>query len=549
MSSLRSIQYLGLVAACLCPMLAACTTAPAATAPASGEPPAAVIVQGGDLEAVVAAVKAAGGEITHRLAIIRAAGARLTPSQRSALEEHAAVTRIWDDREVETSDAGGSVPYTEYPRLIGAEMLHAAGVTGAGVGVAVIDTGIRGTPTLTGNSQGTGRLYGYDATGGGFSSYDDGHGHGTHVASIIGDSRKGGPSPGSFNGVAPDVTLFAVKAFDDSGSGTYADAIRAVDVVVRYKSKINIRVLNLSFSAEPVSHYWDDPLNQAVMAAWQAGIVVVASAGNGGPDPMTVGVPGNVPYAITVGAMSDGVTPEQPADDFLASFSAAGPTVEGFVKPEVVAPGGHMLAKAYPDQMLPSQHPEWLYEGYLYMSGTPQAAAVVSGVVALLLQAEPQLTPDDVKCRLMSSARPAVDTFGRLAYSVFQQGAGMIQAWDAAKGTEVGCANSGLDVDLDLAGVEHYGGAANQDADGNYVVAGLEADGTVWPGGYLWTEGYLWTGAYFWTSGYLWTNGGVWTDAYFWTSGGLWPDLYPDGFLWTQGLVEPAAVNYWVGQE
>ena len=88
-------------------------------------------------------------------------------------------------------------------------------------------------------------------------------------------------------------------------------------------------MLNLSFSATPQSHYWDDPLNQAVMAAWQAGIVVVASAGNSGPDPMTVGVPGNVPYIITVGAMTDNYTPYEPADDRLASFSSAGPTFEG----------------------------------------------------------------------------------------------------------------------------------------------------------------------------------------------------------------------------
>ena len=120
--------------------------------------------------------------------------------------------------------------------------------------------------------------------------------------------------------------------------GSYLDVIRGIDWVVAHKDEYNIRVLNLSFSAPPQSYYWDDPLNQAVMQAWQAGIVVVAAAGNGGPDPMTVGVPGNVPYIITVGAMSDNYTPENPADDILASFSAAGPTVEGFVKPEVVAP-------------------------------------------------------------------------------------------------------------------------------------------------------------------------------------------------------------------
>ena len=103
-------------------------------------------------------------------------------------------------------------------------------------------------------------------------------------------------------------------------------------------------MLNCSFfSAEPQSFYWDDPLNQAVMAAWQAGHRGRRLGRQHGPDPMTIGVPGNVPYVVTVGAMTDNYTPEDPGDDYLASFSAAGPTVEGFVKPELVAPGGHML--------------------------------------------------------------------------------------------------------------------------------------------------------------------------------------------------------------
>ena len=114
--------------------------------------------------------------------------------------------------------------------------------------------------------------------------------------------------------------------------------------IIANRETYDIRVLNLSLSAPAQSHYWDDPLNQAVMAAWEAGIVVVASAGNLGPDPMTIGVPGNIPYVITVGAMTDSYTPNDFTDDKLASFSSAGPTHEGFVKPEIVAPGGHLRA-------------------------------------------------------------------------------------------------------------------------------------------------------------------------------------------------------------
>ena len=156
----------------------------------------------------------------------------------------------------------------------------------------------------------------------------DQHGHGTHVPSVILNSQKPGNSSGSYNGIAPDAGLVAVKALDASGQGTYADVVRGLDWILQNKDLYGIRVANLSISAEPVSHYWDDPLNQAVMALWQAGVVVVASAGNTGPDPMTIGVPGNVPYVVTAGAMSDGVTPEVPGDDFLTSFSSAGPSIE-----------------------------------------------------------------------------------------------------------------------------------------------------------------------------------------------------------------------------
>ncbi len=114
---------------------------------------------------------------------------------------------------------------------------------------------------------------------------------------------------GSYNGIAPNAKLVVVKALGGDGNGTYLDVIRGIDFIVSHRDAYNIRVLNLSLSAEPLSHYWDDPLNQAVMAAWEAGIIVVASAGNRGPDPMTVGVPGNVPYVITVGAVSDNYTP------------------------------------------------------------------------------------------------------------------------------------------------------------------------------------------------------------------------------------------------
>jgi serine protease AprX len=133
---------------------------------------------------------------------------------------------------------------------------------------------------------------------------------------------------GTAFGIAPDANLVIVRAFDGTGAGSYTNVITGLNWIVANKNKYNIRVLNLSFGAPPESFYWNDPLNQAAMAAWQAGIVVVASAGNSGPEAMTVGVPGNVPYIITAGAMTDNYTPFYPFDDRLASFSATGPTYE-----------------------------------------------------------------------------------------------------------------------------------------------------------------------------------------------------------------------------
>ena len=151
-------------------------------------------------------------------------------------------------------------------------------------------------------------------------------------------------SSGRYQGVAPNANVVAVRAFEPDGSGTYLNVIKALDWIVSHKKTYNIRILNLSFGAPARSHYWDDPVNQAVMAAWEKGIIVVVAAGNRGPGPMTVGVPGNVPYVITVGAMTDSYTPYDTSDDRLTSFSAAGPTFEGFVKPDLVAPGPAIAA-------------------------------------------------------------------------------------------------------------------------------------------------------------------------------------------------------------
>jgi serine protease AprX len=176
------------------------------------------------------------------------------------------------------------------------------------------------------------------------------------------------------------------------------------------------------------------------------------------------------------------------------------------------------------------------------MSGTSQAAAVVSGAVALLLQAEPGLTPDEVKCKLMSSARPAVSPTGGLAYSIFQQGAGLVNAYDARYETERGCANRGLNIEKDLSGTEHYGGPARQTADGRYTIEGSE--------GYAWDQQYASGQGYGWKQNALQSQSDVWSNGYAWNQSAY---DWQEGEPWAEGTQPGAAssmsINAWVQHE
>ena len=244
------------------------------------------------------------------------------------------------------------------------------------------------------------------------------------MTSVIASS--GVATTGRYQGVAPGVNLVSVRALDSNGQGLYSDVISAVQWVINQRLRYGIRVLNLSLGSPPSGPYWQDPLNQAVMAAWASGIVVVTAAGNRGPDALSINAPGNVPYVITVGAVTDNYYPLQPSQYRLASFSSAGPTFEGFVKPDVLGMGGHIMAYAPNNGTLAQEYPSWFTEPYsdMTMSGTSQASAVVSGVVALMLQVNPQLTPDQVKCHLMSGAHPAVNSRRQSGVQRFPAGCG-----------------------------------------------------------------------------------------------------------------------------
>ncbi len=417
---------------------------------------------------------------SHDLSIIDAVAVELTAKQLKILEEKQ-VLKVSINHQVKLNGMrSGSrqwQPKSVVTEQVDATYVHRTGNFGGGVTIGFLDTGLEQLPGLSVDLNGRDKAWGtYDAVNDNVSNYDDEpNGHGTHVASIATNSDF--DRNGQIYGVAPNASHVGIKAFDSEGKATYADVIRGIGWALQVKDQINLRVLNMSFSGPIRSNYWEDPLNKAVMKAWQSGIVVVASAGNKGSDPMTIGVPGNVPYIITVGAMTDDYTAFNYNDDKVASFSASGPTPEGFVKPDVIAPGGHISGLMSFDSQIVSEHPEYHDGGrYFEMSGTSQAAAVVSGVVALILTDNPSLTPDQVKCKLMDSAYSADNEDGSKRYSVFQQGAGLVSAYYAIESDAESCANNNLDIVKDLNDEEHFSGPANIDQNGNFYVEGLGAE-------------------------------------------------------------------------
>jgi serine protease AprX len=474
-------------------------------------PPIKVIVEATSVEQAITAVQANGGEVTAEIGIINAVVALVPENKLTKLEAASGVIRVTPDRPVK---ATGGLVDVEFTKAVGLSEVWEAGNTGAGVTVAVLDTGI--DPTFLGlrrapRGRGDRLLAYYDAPSAKLyeaprllRSPRDPNGHGTHVAGIIGNSIFEWRDR-EYQGVAPSVDLVAIRVLDKEGVGRYTDVIQGIDWAVQHKEEYNIRVLNISLYAPAVAPYWADPLNLAAMAAWQAGIVVVTSAGNDGPEPLSIGVPGNTPYVVTVGAFTDNYTPQDLGDDYIPPFSASGPTLDAFVKPDVIAPGAHITSLMHRRAYLRSLYPDsQMGSRYFEMTGTSMSAAVVSGVAALMLSENPDLTPNQVKYRLAMTARPQFSEYsGEAAYSIWEQGAGRVWAPDAVFTDMDGEANWGMDLAADLDGTTHYQGWTVYDPDtGEFRV---EGDGYhAWAGGYnAWAGGYhAWAGGYSaWASG------------------------------------------------
>jgi serine protease AprX len=292
------------------------------------------------------------------------------------------------------------------------------------VGVAVVDTGIAGDlPDFSAGGQS--RVIASVVTNPCASDADDRVGHGTHVAGLIAgnsmNSASGGRLRGRYMGVAPRANLISVKVADDTGDTTVLDVINGLQFVVDHRAQFGIRVVNLSLSSTVAESYKTDPLDAAAEAAWFAGIVVVAAAGNDGSAAGAVSyAPGNDPYVITAGALDDRGT-SRLDDDETAVWSSRGLTQDGFQKPDVIAPGTRLVAPLAPRGSFAKLCRKCVIgRKYFRLSGTSMASAVVSGAAALILERNPGMTPDQLKGAMVGTLRAvkgqaaAVDLYAAL---------------------------------------------------------------------------------------------------------------------------------------
>lgn len=329
-----------------------------------------------------------------------------------------------------------------YVKAIGADRIWTEGpsyLTGNNVRIAVVDSGIAEHADLKSGTQS--RIVARVNFGPTSTTPDDDYGHGTHVAGIMGGN--GAQSAGKYMGVAPDAKFVDVKVTDDKGAGSTSNLVNGLQWVLNNKNTYNIRIVNLSINSSVPDSYLTSPLSAAVEILWFNGIVVVVSAGNTGGGKLNP--PANDPFVITVGATDDQGTASV-TDDTLAKFSSYSITDDGFAKPDLVAPGRNIVSLlSADDNNLATNHPDYKLAGtegtyYYKMSGTSMAAGVVSGAIALLLQKEPTLNPDQVKYRLLSTAKPFATGESCAA------GAGYLDLYAATHTATTASANMGLRV-------------------------------------------------------------------------------------------------------
>ena len=513
-----------------------------------------------------------GGVLKTKLDVIKGAHYSVPTGSLEDLEKDPDVAYISPNRSL----SGTSTSTLDYaPETVNAPTAWKQwGLDGTGIGVAVIDSGVTAVGDLywwnpSNQTYGSRVVYSQSFVPG-TTDTSDLYGHGTHVAGII--AGAGWFSTGSnfthtFKGIAPNANIINLRVLDQNGAGTDSSVIAAIQTAISLKSTYNIRVINLSLGRQVYESYTVDPLCQAVEAAWNAGIVVLAAAGNQGRNDSastegygTIAAPGNDPYAITVGVMKTAETPTR-SDDTIASYSSKGPTAYDFVvKPDIVAPGNQVVSTLAPNASLLSTPTDvYLSEyssattsstggntknnkknstssltantistSYMRLSGTSMATPVVSGAAVLLLQQNPNLTPDQVKARLMKTASKNFPAYSTVTdpttgiiytdyYDIFTIGAGYL---------DVGAALSSND----LADASAVSPAAVFDPSTQsvYLVTG---QGVVWGDSSPWATSLVWgTNVFVNGTAVLWGSSVCWgtsSNAGFsvvWGSGVVWGD-------------------------
>lgn len=289
--------------------------------------------------------------------------------------------------------------------IIHLESAAKQGISGKGIGVAVMDTGIFAHPDFNG------RLIAfYDTINHKTDFYDD-SGHGTHVSGIIGGS--GAASGGRFAGVAPGCSLIGVKVLDRLGNGSIRDVIQGISWVIENKDRYAIRIANISMGSGKHSGTAEHKkLIEAIERLWHSGVIVVAAAGNGGPAAGSIGLPGSSRKVITVGACDDHIPILLPQGE-MVDYSGRGPTGDCVLKPDIVAPGGRIHSCRIPEGRILKLFQRGFntqditeYQSYYYTekSGTSMATPMVTGAIALLLSKYPQMTGREVKIRLKNTS-------------------------------------------------------------------------------------------------------------------------------------------------
>jgi serine protease AprX len=307
------------------------------------------------------------------------------------------------------------------------------GFSGKGITVAVLDSGIDAT-----HDDLRRRVVGFiDFVNFRRDPYDD-NGHGTHVAGII--AGDGFDSRGKQAGVAPEAQIVALKVLDANGQGRVSDVVAAFDWIGKFGAAYGIRIVNVSLAASIKESYDTDPLAQAAKRLVEKGIIVVAAAGNRGKQDGHevfggVGAPGNAPWVFTVGASSSMGSLTR-GDDTVADFSSRGPTrIDFAAKPDIVAGGVGIISASAPGSTDYTTKPQFLLPGafpqaslaYEVMTGTSMAAPAVSGTLALMLEANPALTPNLAKAIVEYTAQ------WNGSYSALEQGAGFLNALGAVR--------------------------------------------------------------------------------------------------------------------